>query len=194
MIQNTPLAERLRPTSLKELIGQEHLKGILQRAINSGSVPSMILWGPPGIGKTTIAKQFKAIGIPIYIADDEAKALMSRSKVIQRKLIELFGTQAYVNNKLNKSFLADAIFTNASLLKKMRAEVAHFAIDVAGELTDEDPKFYKNVQVTFKFYNKEFNKKKIEKAVDLSVNRYCGVMEMFRQFANVSVAIEYIEQ
>lgn len=55
MLQNVPLAERLRPNSLKELIGQEHLKGILQRAINSGSVPSMILWGPPGIGKTTIA-------------------------------------------------------------------------------------------------------------------------------------------
>ncbi|WP_139957030.1 OsmC family protein [Flavicella sediminum] len=82
----------------------------------------------------------------------------------------------------------------SSLLKKMRAEVAHFAIDVAGELTDEDPKFYKNVKVTFKFYDKEFNKKKIEKAVDLSVNRYCGVMEMFRQFANVTVAIEYIEE
>jgi putative ATPase len=55
MLQNVPLAERLRPTTLKELIGQEHLKGILERAIDSGSVPSMILWGPPGIGKTTIA-------------------------------------------------------------------------------------------------------------------------------------------
>lgn len=55
MLQNVPLAERLRPNSLKELIGQEHLKGILQRAVNSGTVPSMILWGPPGIGKTTIA-------------------------------------------------------------------------------------------------------------------------------------------
>lgn len=55
MSQNTPLAERLRPKSLKELIGQDHLKGILQRAVNSAIVPSMILWGPPGVGKTTIA-------------------------------------------------------------------------------------------------------------------------------------------
>ena len=54
----TPLAERLRPTSLDELIGQQHLTGkgsILRTAIDSGHIPSMILWGPPGVGKTTIA-------------------------------------------------------------------------------------------------------------------------------------------
>ncbi len=53
-----PLAERLRPSSLNELIGQEHLvgkNGILRTVIASGSLPSMILWGPPGVGKTTIA-------------------------------------------------------------------------------------------------------------------------------------------
>ena len=53
-----PLAERLRPDSLEDYLGQEHLIGkgaILQRAIESGNVPSMILWGSPGIGKTTLA-------------------------------------------------------------------------------------------------------------------------------------------
>ncbi len=53
-----PLAERLRPRNLDELIGQEHLTGkgsILRNAIEQGKVPSMILWGPPGVGKTTIA-------------------------------------------------------------------------------------------------------------------------------------------
>lgn len=53
-----PLAERLRPHTLKELIGQEHLTGegsILRKSIEQGKVPSMILWGPPGVGKTTIA-------------------------------------------------------------------------------------------------------------------------------------------
>ncbi len=53
-----PLAEQLRPNSLDEYLGQEHLIGkgaILQRAIESGNVPSMILWGSPGIGKTTLA-------------------------------------------------------------------------------------------------------------------------------------------
>lgn len=53
-----PLAERLRPTKLNDLVGQQHLTGegsILQRAIANNNIPSMILWGPPGVGKTTIA-------------------------------------------------------------------------------------------------------------------------------------------
>ncbi len=53
-----PLAEQLRPSSLEDYIGQEHLVGrdaILYKAIKSGNVPSMILWGPPGVGKTTLA-------------------------------------------------------------------------------------------------------------------------------------------
>ncbi len=53
-----PLAERLRPVNLNDLIGQQHLvgnDGIIRKAIRSGSIPSMILWGPPGVGKTTIA-------------------------------------------------------------------------------------------------------------------------------------------
>lgn len=55
---NSPLAERMRPSRLADLVGQEHLvgeNGVLKRAITSGQVPSMILWGPPGTGKTTIA-------------------------------------------------------------------------------------------------------------------------------------------
>src|SRR6185436_18783721 len=53
-----PLAERMRPTKLEELVGQEHLtgdNGVIRKAIQTGNVPSMILWGPPGVGKTTIA-------------------------------------------------------------------------------------------------------------------------------------------
>lgn len=53
-----PLAERLRPTRLDDLVGQEHLvgeKGVIRKTIQSGNIPSMIFWGPPGVGKTTIA-------------------------------------------------------------------------------------------------------------------------------------------
>lgn len=53
-----PLAERMRPSKLEELIGQDHLvgpNGIIRKAIGTGNIPSMILWGPPGVGKTTIA-------------------------------------------------------------------------------------------------------------------------------------------
>ncbi|MBI9040957.1 OsmC family protein [Lutibacter sp.] len=82
----------------------------------------------------------------------------------------------------------------ASLLKKMRAEVDDFKIEVEANLTDEHPKIYDKVKVTFRFYGKDFKKDKIEKAVNLSEERYCGVMEMFRKFSEVTTEIIYIEQ
>ena len=59
MFEDTaPLAERMRPKSLSEIIGQSHLvgsQGIIRNAIISGRIPSIIFWGPPGTGKTTLA-------------------------------------------------------------------------------------------------------------------------------------------
>ncbi len=58
MLANQPLADRLRPKTLDEFCGQEHLvgrNGVLRKAIESGNIPSFILWGPPGVGKTTLA-------------------------------------------------------------------------------------------------------------------------------------------
>lgn len=67
---STPLAERLRPQNLDEFIGQEHLVGkgaVLRRMIESGRIPSIIFWGPPGVGKTTLANIIaNAIKAPFY--------------------------------------------------------------------------------------------------------------------------------
>lgn len=84
---------------------------------------TVALTGGIGSGKTTVAIFFAKLGIPIYIADDEAKALMNRSKIIKRKLIKLFGEEAYKENKLNRPYLASAIFNNKSLLEQMNAIV-----------------------------------------------------------------------
>lgn len=81
-----------------------------------------------------------------------------------------------------------------SLLKKMRAEVDDFNIVVTGELTEEHPKFYHKVKVDYHFYGTGLKEDKITKAVNLSVDTYCGVMEMFRQFATITTEIHLHEK
>ncbi|NCT10575.1 MAG: OsmC family protein [Flavobacteriia bacterium] len=76
-----------------------------------------------------------------------------------------------------------------SLLEKMRAQVADFRIVVTGELTDEHPKIYKKVRVEYHFTDSNLQPEKIQKAVNLSVTTYCGVMEMFRKFAEIETEI-----
>ncbi len=82
-----PLAERMRPTTLDELAGQEHLTGkgsILRASIEQGSIPSMILWGPPGVGKTTIANIIaKSLDVSFY----QLSAISSGVKEV-REVIE----------------------------------------------------------------------------------------------------------
>jgi dephospho-CoA kinase len=81
------------------------------------------LTGGIGSGKTTISKEFKNFGIPVYYADDEAKSLVNRSKVIRRKLTELFGKSAYKNDALNRDFIRKKIFEDDDLRLKMNSIV-----------------------------------------------------------------------
>ncbi|WP_418604584.1 OsmC family protein [Hwangdonia sp.] len=78
-----------------------------------------------------------------------------------------------------------------SVLNKMRVKIDDFKMIVEGELTDEHPKYYHKVSVDYHFYGKDLNENKIKSAVDLSVEKYCGVMEMFRHFAEIKIDIHY---
>ncbi|MCF2874561.1 MULTISPECIES: OsmC family protein [unclassified Tenacibaculum] len=78
-----------------------------------------------------------------------------------------------------------------SLLKKMRTSVNDFKMEVTGELTEEHPKYYDKVTVDYHFYGDNLDEDKINKAVKLSIDKYCGVMEMFRKFAEVKTAIHF---
>ena len=108
-----PLAERIRPQTLDDLIGQEHLvgiNGVLRRAIESGGIPSMILWGPPGVGKTTIANiianTVKAPFIPLSAISSgvkEIREVIQRAK-FQSKTI-LFIDEIHRFNKSQKEDL-----------------------------------------------------------------------------------------
>lgn len=75
----------------------------------------------------------------------------------------------------------------ASLMKKMKLEVDDFKIDIKAELTDEHPRVYSKVRMEFHFYGSNLNEAKLQRTVDLSVDKYCGVMAMFKKFAEVDV-------
>ena len=80
-----------------------------------------------------------------------------------------------------------------SLLKKMRVELDAFNVVVNGELTTEHPKFYNKVNIDYYFKGTDLNEEKIKKAVTLSEERYCGVIAMFRSFAEVTIKIHINE-
>lgn len=78
-----------------------------------------------------------------------------------------------------------------SLLKKMRIIVDDFKMDAIGELTEEHPKYYHTVALAYHFTGTDLDEEKITKAVNLSVEKYCGVMEMFRKFAKINISIHF---
>ena len=83
----TPLAERLRPQSLEDYIGQQHLVGeggVIRKFIEGGNIPSFILWGPPGVGKTTLAKLVAlALGRQMFTLSAIASGVKEVREVIE---------------------------------------------------------------------------------------------------------------
>jgi len=85
------------------------------------------LTGGIGSGKTTVGKLFKKLGIPVYNSDKQAKKLMKSSKTVRNDVKKLLGSEAYVDNKLNKVYVASKVFNNKDLLQQLNA-IIHPAV------------------------------------------------------------------
>lgn len=85
------------------------------------------LTGGIGSGKTTVAQLFADLGVPVYNSDVEAKKLMNSSKKLRKEIKSLFGKEAYKKKKLNRSFIAEKVFEDKKLLKKLNS-IVHPAV------------------------------------------------------------------
>lgn len=112
-----PLAERMRPTTLNDLVGQEHLtgeNGVIRKAIASGNIPSMILWGPPGVGKTTIANIIAHdVKKPFYTLSAVSAGVKDVREVIEKARVSarsiLFIDEIHRFNKSQQDALLGAV-------------------------------------------------------------------------------------
>ncbi|MBS1639345.1 MAG: dephospho-CoA kinase [Bacteroidetes bacterium] len=84
--------------------------------------------GGIGSGKSTVAKMFQTLGIPVFNADDAAKTIMNEDKELKEKIIQTFGAATYTNGILNRKYLAHIVFNNAFELEKLNALVHPAAI------------------------------------------------------------------
>jgi putative ATPase len=136
---NRPLAERMRPQSLDDYVGQQQLVGkgsVLRKMIDSGHVPSFILWGPPGVGKTTLAKIIsKQLDIPFFTLS----AINSGVKDV-REIIDKVKSTQFFDNVRPILFIDEIHRFSKSQQDSLLAAVENGTITLIGATT-ENPSF-----------------------------------------------------
>jgi len=139
MLANQPLAERMRPRDLNDFCGQEHIVGpnaVLRKVIESGNIPSFILWGPPGVGKTTLAG---IIAATLKRSFFSLSAVHSGVKDV-RETIEKAKKQQFFNNPNPVLFIDEIHRFNKSQQDSLLGAVEQGVITLIGATT-ENPSF-----------------------------------------------------
>lgn len=134
-----PLAERMRPRRLDELVGQEHLtgpNGVIRKAIQNGTIPSMILWGPPGVGKTTIANIIaNEVKKPFYTLSAISSGVKDIREVIEKARLSprsiLFIDEIHRFNKGQQDALLGAVEKGTVTLIGATTENPSFEVNSA---------------------------------------------------------------
>ena len=136
---NIPLAERLRPRTLDDVVGQTHLVGpggVLRRFVEAGNVPSFILWGPPGVGKTTLARVIAAqLERPFFTLS----AVTSGVREV-REVIEKASKQQFFNSPSPILFIDEIHRFNKSQQDSLLGAVEQGVVTLIGATT-ENPSF-----------------------------------------------------
>lgn len=139
LVPNIPLAERLRPQQLDDLAGQQHLTGpgsILRKAIAQGKIPSMILWGPPGVGKTTMAHIIAhTLEVPFYTLSAISSGVKEVREVIEKAKLDsqsiLFIDEIHRFNKGQQDALLGAVEKGTVTLIGATTENPSFEVNSA---------------------------------------------------------------
>ncbi len=138
-MNNRPLAERLRPQTLDDYIGQEHLvgkNGVFRRFMETGNVPSFILWGPPGVGKTTLARLVaNTLQRPFYTLSAVAAGVKD-----VREAIDSARKQQFFNTPSPFLFIDEIHRFNKSQQDSLLGAVEQGVITLIGATT-ENPSF-----------------------------------------------------